>query len=169
MLRKKIGQLVDLIRKAEHLEINTKWLKALLIAKDMTRALTTPPSSAMPSAMRVDFPWTNEHEQALALHIGPHRTYGIFLMIAEKPRTLEEINAAVPPHDLDWTQTMVWDLLEAGLIRPTASDPQRYEITDRGLRVREALDQIPQAIKDEAWRKNWFPTDEELRQIEAGA
>lgn len=177
LLREKIGKLIDFIQESGHFEVDTKWLKARLIARDISKRLTLPPSAEKPDWLRVDlstlelsqvdFPWTDEHETALALHTGPHRTYGVFLMLAEKPRTIEETNAAVPPNDVGWTKSMVHSLVEASLVAPAADNPQRYQITAYGQRVRAALDQIPQAIKDEAWRKNWLPTNEELREMEA--
>jgi hypothetical protein len=54
---------------------------------------------------------TDARKQALALYSGPHRTYGVFLMIAEGPMTLQEITTAVPPGDPDWTEAIIQDLL----------------------------------------------------------
>jgi predicted transcriptional regulator len=99
---------------------------------------------------------TDAREQALALYSGPHRTYGAFLMIAEGPKTLQEITTGIPLGDPDRTEAIIQDLLSASLVQGRATG---YELTEYGQRVRAALNDIPQADKDYAWRKNWLPRD----------
>lgn len=42
-----------------------------------------------------------EEEEALSFHTGTHRSQSAVLVVADGPKTLEEINAAIPPSDLD--------------------------------------------------------------------
>jgi hypothetical protein len=43
-------------------------------------------------------------------------------------------------------------VIERGWIKALPSEPRRYELTDRGYAMLKALDEIPQRIKDAAWK-----------------
>lgn len=102
--------------------------------------------------------WTAEHDEALEFHTGTNRSQSVVLAVAQGPKTVEEINADIPPHDLDWTQVIVADVVERGWIQTTASSQSvRYELSVRGQKMLEALEAIPRALKDAAWRRTWMP------------
>ena len=72
--------------------------------------------------------WTAEHDEALEFHTGTHRSQSVVLMISHGPKTIEEINAEIPPHDLDWTETIAGDVARRGWIQTTSGEPRRYEL-----------------------------------------
>ena len=109
------------------------------------------------SEEEVGFIWSDYHDEALALYTMPHRTFGIFSLVAESPRSIEEIIDAVPG-DEDWIKSIVEDLGDVDLIRPSV-DHSVYKLTERGKKVNEALEQIPQTIKDKAHREVWGNPD----------
>lgn len=106
--------------------------------------------------------WTVEHDEALEFHTGTHRSQAVVLFVSRGPRTLEEINASVPPHDLDWTRTIVSDVVRRGWVQTTHSEPPRYELSPRGYGMLRVLERIPQDIKDAAWRRVWPSKNEGL-------
>ena len=74
-------------------------------------------------------------------HTGTHRSQSVVLTVAQGPKTVEEINADIPPHDLDWTQVIVGDVVERGWIQITSGQTQRYELSVRGQRMLRALEE----------------------------
>ena len=100
--------------------------------------------------------WTVEHDKALVFHTGTHRSQSVVLTVAQGPKTVEEINADIPPHDLDWTQVIVGDVVERGWIQITSGQTQRYELSVRGQRMLRALEEIPPPVKDASWRRVWL-------------
>ena len=101
--------------------------------------------------------WTVEHDEALDFHTGTQRSQAVVLAVSQGPKTMEEINAESPPHDLDGTRLIVDDVSQKGWIQPTSSQLQRYELSSRGYEMLRALETIPKSVKDAAWKRNWLP------------
>ena len=68
-----------------------------------------------------------------------HRSQSIVLVLANGPLTIEEINAEIPPHDLELTEMVIQDLLNAGLVKKTESGQRCYELTKEGQSILESL------------------------------
>ena len=96
-------------------------------------------------------------QDALAFHVASHRFKSVLLAVAEAPATVAEINAAVPPGDLEWTQTIVSAALQDGWLECAATAPERFALTGRARDMLHALPQIPDEEKLKAWREVWDP------------
>lgn len=105
------------------------------------------------SEEEIGFVWTDNHDEALALYKMPHRTFEIFSLVAESPKSIEEILDAVPG-DKYWIKSIADDLCDVDFIRPSV-DHSVYKLTERGKKINEALDQLPQTIKDQAHHEVW--------------
>lgn len=101
--------------------------------------------------------WTEDHEDALAFHVGTHRSQSVVLAVAESPKTIEEINRCIPPHDLEWTKTILSGVIGHGWVQRTETRVERYELSDKGRRMLKALDEIPESAKKNAWKQAWQP------------
>ncbi|MBI2485383.1 MAG: hypothetical protein HYW01_00170 [Deltaproteobacteria bacterium] len=105
--------------------------------------------------------WTVEHDEALEFYTGTHRSQSVVFAVSQGPITLEDINACIPPHDVDWTESIVSDLVKRGWIQVTSSEPGRYELSTQGYQMLRALMEIPENIKDAVWRRVWLGEGED--------
>lgn len=71
------------------------------------------------------------------------------------PKTAATINDGIPPNDLPWTEVIINDAVQRGWIDKIEGD--RYRLGLKGKVILEALAEIPEAVKEDAWRRNWFP------------
>jgi hypothetical protein len=96
--------------------------------------------------------------EALEFYTSQHRLQEAVLITLDDPRSIEEIaGKLIPPDDLEWTGAIIQDALNLGLIKQSVRKPGRYEATTRTRVFLEALDQIPEAVKESAGRKIWRP------------
>jgi hypothetical protein len=102
--------------------------------------------------------WSSLHEEALAFHASSHRSQSVVLAVAEAPRTFEEINASIPPSDLDWTRTIVAGAVQHGWVECVDGATERYVITPRARAMLAVLKEVPEETKRAAWREVWDPT-----------
>ncbi len=112
-------------------------------------------------AERTGFLLNRDQQEALEFHVGTKRSRSIVLLVAEHPRTLEELNAEIPPHDLDWTRTIAQDVVRRGWVHRVEQAGGYHEITEAGRRMLRALEEIPERVKDRAWRRVWLPHSED--------
>lgn len=98
-----------------------------------------------------------EEEEALSFHTGTHRSQSAVLLVADEPKTIEEINAAIPPSDLEWTRSLLTDVIQSGWVRRVPTDYNRFELSMNGRRMLEVLDLLPEDVKEKAWRAVWLP------------
>lgn len=102
--------------------------------------------------------WHYIYEKALALSTGPHRTLEAVLMTLESPKTIAEISGRlIPPDNLEWSTAIVEGAVAEGYLAESRSKPGLYEATDLTRVLMEALEDIPEAVKDAAGRKVWLP------------
>src|SRR6185503_4599583 len=99
--------------------------------------------------------WTSDHDEALEFHVMPHRSQSVVLEVATGPKTVEEINSRIPPCDLDWTRVIIGGVVERGWIQRAQGTGARFELTERGIRILRALEQIPEETKASAWKEIW--------------
>ncbi len=101
-------------------------------------------------------PTMAEIGSALELYSGPHRTRAVLMLLAAGPKTLAEIQAAVPGTP-DWIRTISDSVVnQKWAFGPLETHPQ-YRITPAGERILRVLEVIPEFIKNAAWRANWSP------------
>lgn len=98
-----------------------------------------------------------EEREALSFYTGTHRSQSAVLVVADGPKTLEEINAAIPPSDLEWTRSILTDVIQSGWIRRAPTDYSRYELSMNGRRMLDVLKLLPEDLKEQAWRAVWLP------------
>jgi hypothetical protein len=101
-----------------------------------------------------------DQEEALQFYTGTHRSRSAVLLLqASGPRSVEEINAQIPPSDLEWTRSILSEPIERGWIRRKPSDYGRFELTMNGRRMLEVLAQLSNDLKERAltavWRPDW--------------
>lgn len=101
--------------------------------------------------------WGHIFEEALEFYTGSHRTQSVVLITLDEARSIVSIAEQVPPNDVVWIKTIVDGAVLKGWLHPTATLPETFEATVRAKVVVEALGEIPQAVKDAAVRKVWFP------------
>lgn len=140
------------IREIKHYRVELYESLEGLVRREEESSDQTPWSNLWPPGK-----WTAEHDEALEFHTGTQRSRSVVLAVAEGPKTVEEINADIPPHDLDWTQVIVGDVVQRGWIQTTSGNAQRYELSIRGQRMLRALEEIPAGVKEAAWRRIWLP------------
>jgi predicted transcriptional regulator len=95
----------------------------------------------------------NTREDALSLYSGPRRRYEIFCLVAEGPKSIQQIWGAVPG-DEEFIRSIVQGMVEEDLARPS-NRGERYELSTRGRRIKESLDQLPEDIKAQAYQEAW--------------
>ena len=104
--------------------------------------------------------WHYIYEKALSLATGPHRTLESVLMTLESPKTIAEISShLIPPDNLKWSTAIVEGEVVEGYLAESKSTPGSYEATALTRVLMEALEDIPDAVKDAAGRKVWVPGD----------
>ena len=101
--------------------------------------------------------WTKAHEDALDFHVSPHRNQAAVLSVSAGPKTLEELNGDIPPHDLEWTRMIVEEVAQKGWLRQNEANPARLELTDRGVHMLHALGEVPEEMKVALWKEIWAP------------
>jgi hypothetical protein len=104
--------------------------------------------------------WRYIYEKALNLATGPHRTLESVLMTLESPKTIAEISRhLIPPDNLEWSTAIVEGAVAEGYLVESKNTPGLYEATPLTRVLMEALEEIPDAVKDAAGRKVWEPSD----------
>ena len=104
--------------------------------------------------------WHHIYEKALTLATGPHRTLEAVLMTLESPKTMAEIaSRLIPPDNLDWSTAIVEGAVGEGYLAESKSTPGLYEATTLTRVLIEALEDIPDAVREAAGRKVWMPGD----------
>jgi hypothetical protein len=99
----------------------------------------------------------NEEQEALGFYTGTHRSRSAVLSVADGPKTIEQINAGIPPCDVEWTRAILSDVIYSGWIRRSPADHNIFELTMNGRRMLDVLDLLPEELKDKAWKAVWFP------------
>lgn len=99
--------------------------------------------------------WRHIFAEALDFYTGTQRMQAAVLTLADGDKSAEEISAEIPPHDLDWTRVILNDAVRHGWIQKTAQEKFRLALSAKV--ILEALADIPDAVKEDAWRRNWFP------------
>jgi hypothetical protein len=90
--------------------------------------------------------------EALQIYSGPRRTYEIFCVVGESPRSLNELRNAIPGGD-GFIESIVEGMVEANLIALNQS--AEYELAERGQQAREVLDRLSQEQKTQAYTEAW--------------
>lgn len=104
--------------------------------------------------------WHHIYEKALSLATGPHRTLESVLMTLESPKTIAEISSRlIPPDNLEWSTAIVEGAVAEGYMAESKSTPGLFESTPLVRVLMEALEDIPDGVKDAAGRKVWVPSD----------
>jgi hypothetical protein len=98
-----------------------------------------------------------EEEEALRFHTSTHRSQSAVLLVADGPKTIEEINEAILPSDLEWTRSILTDVIQSGWVRGMPTDYGRFELSMNGRRMLEVLSLLPDELKENAWRAVWLP------------
>ncbi|NOQ13392.1 MAG: hypothetical protein GQ583_02770, partial [Methyloprofundus sp.] len=96
-----------------------------------------------------------EMEEALIFHIGSHRTKSVVLLLNNSKMLLKEINAQVPPFDLEWTEIILKSVVYSGWVRSCPTEFGYYELTLNGKRMLQVLEQLPKKLKETAWNEIW--------------
>ena len=79
-------------------------------------------------------------------------------MTLESPKTIAEISSRlIPPDDLEWSTAIVLGAVARGYLAESKHTLGSYEATTLTRVLMEALDDIPEAVKDDAGRKVWMP------------
>jgi hypothetical protein len=65
------------------------------------------------------------------------------LTLAEQGKTAEEINAKIPPYDLNWTISILNDALNHDWVERMDTDSE----------LSQPLADFPDAVKEDAWRR----------------
>jgi hypothetical protein len=103
--------------------------------------------------------WHHIYEKALTLATGPHRTLEAVLMTLESPKTIAEISSRlIPPDNLKWSTAIIEGAVAEGYLTESKSTPGLYEATTLTKVLIEALDDIPDAVREAAGRKVWMPS-----------
>lgn len=109
-------------------------------------------------AVQVDFPWTDDHEDALHIFTG-RKIPSVLLLLADGPKTVAEIAESLPSPDDDDRDYVHLLADRLRLIRTVAGDFNVFELSDRGRRIVAAWRQIPEEIVDTAMRRRWQRPD----------
>jgi len=81
-------------------------------------------------------------------------------MTLEGPKTIAEISSRlIPPGNLEWSTEIVEGSVAEGYLAESKSTPSLYEATTLTRILMEALEDIPDAVKDAAGRKIWMPSN----------
>ena len=101
--------------------------------------------------------WRHIYTEALEFYSGAtHRMASAVLALADGEKNASEINAGIPPSNLDWTTVILNDAVQQGFIEKAG--PDKFRLTLYSKVILEALAEIPDAVKEDAWRLNWFPS-----------
>jgi hypothetical protein len=104
--------------------------------------------------------WHYIYDKALTLATGPHRTLEAVLMALESPKTIAEISdRLIPPGNAEWAEAIVEGAVAEGYLSESKSTRGLYEATTLTRVLMEALEDIPDAVKEAAGRKVWRPND----------
>ncbi len=98
-----------------------------------------------------------EFEEAIVYYTGTHRSQSVVESLRAGPRTLEEINTSVLPCELEWTTSILQGVIDLGWVRRIPTRHRYFELTLNAKRMLEVLAQIPEPIKESAWRDAWLP------------
>lgn len=99
--------------------------------------------------------WQHMYVNALEFDTATHRSQSVVLSLVEAPKTIDQVNSVIPPCDIDWTKTIVSDVLHLGLIERTTDG--RYRLTLLARVLLECLEDIPVSVRENAWRLIWLP------------
>ncbi|MGB8951179.1 MAG: hypothetical protein WCC06_00735 [Candidatus Aminicenantales bacterium] len=102
---------------------------------------------------RPDSDETNMREEALSLYSGPRRTDEIFCLVAEGPKSIQQLLKAVPG-DKDFIREIVQIMVEDNLIK-SSGGADVYELSSHGRKVKKSLDQLPEDVKAQAYKEAW--------------
>jgi len=97
-----------------------------------------------------------EFEEAIIYHTGTHRSQSVVELLREARNTFDAINTFVLPSDPEWTKSILQSVIDHGWVRRLPTNHQYFELTLNGRRMLEVLDQIPEPIKESAWREIWL-------------
>jgi len=104
--------------------------------------------------------WHYIYDKALTLATGPHRTLEAVLMTLESPKTIAEISSRlIPRENPEWAGAIVEGAVAEGYLAESRTTPGLYEATTLTRILMEALEDIPDAVKEAAGRKVWMPND----------
>lgn len=96
-----------------------------------------------------------EEQEALNFHTGTHRSQSVVLLVEDGAKTAEEINSEIAPFDLEWTRTIISDVVYSGWVRRSPEEGSRFELTMNGRRMLDVLNALPQELKERAWKAVW--------------
>lgn len=126
----------------------------------MRTAIRPPAEPASESPWRNLWPpgeWTLRHDEALEFYTGTHRSRSVVQSLVGGTKTLVEVNAEIPPHDLAWTRVIIEDLIQRGWVQGDSGQPSRYDLSQHGRQMLRTLGEIPESVKAAAWRRIWVP------------
>jgi hypothetical protein len=101
-----------------------------------------------------------EFEEAIVFHTGTHRSQAVVELVRNGPQPHEAIIHSIPGGDPEWIETIVQGVIALGWVRYIPTRHKHLELTMNGKRMLEVLAQIPEAIKESAWREIWLPESE---------
>jgi len=96
---------------------------------------------------------TGVKERALGLYAGPRRTYEIFCLVAEAPKSIRQIIEAVPGDD-QLIRSIVQGMVEQDLIKRSGRG-EVFELGVEGTRMKNSLGEIPSDAKAKAYLDAW--------------
>ena len=98
-----------------------------------------------------------EEYEALSFHTGTHRSQSVVLLVENGAKTVEEINDAIPPCDLEWTKIIISEVVYSGWVRRSPEESSKFELTMNGRRMLDVLNAFPLEQKEMAWKAVWSP------------
>ncbi len=98
-----------------------------------------------------------EEQEVLNFSTGTHRSQTVVFLVADGQKTIEEINEGVPPSDLEWTKTILSDVIQAGWVRRSPEEHSKFELSMNGRRMLDVLHVLPEELKEKAWKAVWHP------------
>jgi len=98
-----------------------------------------------------------EFEEAIVFYTGTHRSQLVVEVLREGPQSFEAINDRIPAGDPEWMRSILQGVIDFGWVRRIPTKHQFFELTLNGKRMLEVLAQIPEPIKESAWREIWLP------------
>jgi hypothetical protein len=97
-----------------------------------------------------------EINEALDFYAGPHRTRSVLMLLEKGPKTLTELQDAIPGEP-DWIRSIADDVVHSKWAFGPLDKQPHYRVAPAGERIMRILDAIPEFIKNAAWEANWNP------------